>query len=436
MKMFSESKKQKLEGLMENLKLSLVVILIGLASSACQNSSDSKKNDDEQRRIVEVQRNMDSDQLAEAGEQLVMPHTFMLAQKAFDMALEKNPNNEKALLYTALLKPFMKTRGLAARIRPYVQRYGDTTEYENGIKKSPNSALKKFLLDDSGLMPISKDSDVLDFLADQTDAYEKLRKHLIAHQDTEIVFSLNLLSAGLFTNQAKDSCIVTDNPQGGFKVDCDLSEAAQVKMNRADMVVLRQMVGGYVFLLSMYTSYSLDGLEDALNSQKNNNLHGEALANYFERRMPNAGKLRADNKIVEWKNFGADFLASMRWAQQYQGQLCPKGQSVANQRKGYIFNQGLCIDNNDETNRGLALLERVLAGAVEMSNSEYITAEMNNARATIDYFAWSRNPVKDLRQLLPASYNKCGEAASLRDKTFGGIYPKGDAELFMIGKCN
>ena len=59
----------------------------------------------------------------------------------------------------------------------------------------------------------------------------------------------------------------------------------------------------------------------------------------------------------------------------------------------------------------------------------------------VNYTAIFRNPISDLKSILPTEYNECGKAKNYGDNTFGGVFPKGDATHWGIetggldGKC-
>jgi hypothetical protein len=49
----------------------------------------------------------------------------------------------------------------------------------------------------------------------------------------------------------------------------------------------------------------------------------------------------------------------------------------------------------------------------------------------MNIFAWATNPIQDLRQIKPTSWNSCDHATSLADNSFGGIFVDNNAQLFM-----
>lgn len=92
------------------LKTTVLATSLVLALTACSEKEDKTK--------IHADASMKADELADAGEQLVSPYTFMLSDKVFDMALEKDPSNKKAQFYKAFVKRMMVLKGIVKRIAP------------------------------------------------------------------------------------------------------------------------------------------------------------------------------------------------------------------------------------------------------------------------------------------------------------------------------
>jgi hypothetical protein len=156
-----------------------------------------------------------------------------------------------------------------------------------------------------------------------------------------------------------------------------------------------------------------------------------ALANKY----PMLGKLRADNSMRLVRELGADFSAASKWALERQYSLCPYGQdSKKIQRKGFLFNKGLCVESTDESTEALEQLDRALAGTI---THNYISEDTGEQKSVvISPFAIFDNPVSDLRDLAPTSVDACDKATAFADPTLGGLLPNGDAIEHLKTKCN
>lgn len=384
---------------------------------------------------INISATQDAETLTSAAEQLISPYTFMLADSVLDTALQKDPTNKKAQLYKLFLKQPMLTRGIAKRIRPFIKQHGNSSnlvDFDKNIAQFPESPLKKFYLD-SKSEDIKTAEDVQDLFVKMRDASIDFHRFLKENQDLNLELNLNPY---IFEQQIKkdsvNSCTVVDST-----VICDYKDIAIRKVNSADMVALSQMAAGQVAYWTLYTSYSVKGLDKVFTTLKDGNLNARQIQNLLESQN-DLGLLRKDAKFEILSKLGADFAAAWRWAIQYQSNLCPKGTASSNQRKGYVFSDGVCVSTGSQAQADLAQLEQILRGAVQMDlpangHNNYIV------KTTFDPMAVVRNPIKDLRSIAPSSYVKCGDksikAATLRDNTLGGIFPKGDAELMILENC-
>lgn len=413
----------------------ILFIGLALAVTSCTQSEkiiEKHFSDDKPAQKIEVQEDMDSEQMALAGEQLISTWNFMLADKVFNWSLTKDPNNKRAQFYSALLKPFMLTKGLGVRLRPYLRNNGGTEGLENNLKNLPESPLKAFLMD--GTEDINNTKDIQKLLVQTRDAWNDFRKFLIANQSMSIVLNMNPSTfQDQISKNISSGCKIEENTERNVVVNCDYAHAFQKKVNAADLLALRQMAASYVLYLSIYTSYSLDGF-DALAKIDNGNMTEQERNDYFEHRMPGAGQLRKDNNLSLIPNLGSDFLAAARWVVQYQQNLCPQRTSIGNnKRPGHLVDgSSFCVENVSKAEKDLQMLEATLRGPIEFVMP---TKKGLKKSSQVDYMALFNKPVEDLRSLLPSSYNSCGKAVTLRDKTVGGLFPLADAEEFMIENC-
>lgn len=411
---------------------------------------------------VQVSSNSAADELVDAGEQLVGPYTFPLADRAFAMALEKDSNNKKAQFYRAFLKPLMRSRGILDRLRPYARSWGNIAALDNMIKSLPESPLAKFLVDSKGQAPIKDAQDIQEYMAGMRDDWNDLR--IFLGRNSTVAFDV-YLNPHIFSKEinqnVQDNCVVRENSDG-FAVTCETKDIAKIKVNAADLLALRQSAAGYVVLLSLYTSYSVKGLDDLFKDlsaasvercSQSETHWDEATRSFvttagqcvrpnrqlgqkeiYERvaRVPTAGLLTKNQGLKFIKGIGTDFSAAVKWTMKYQRELCPNGVDGKNNRKGFLFSKGFCIENSEETNKSLALFDAYLAGLVRDVTVETISGV--EVKTDVDALALFERPVQDLRSLGVTSW-KGDCATGLKDKTFGGLYPRGDAETIFLGRC-
>jgi hypothetical protein len=384
---------------------------------------------------VSVNEQMNSDELTNAAEQLVGPYTFMLAYKTAKMAVEKDPTNIKAQFYVKLLKRFEAFRGAFNRIKPAL-----TAEQLNNLNKTikdfPESPLKIFLLDNKNKSEIKTVDNMQSVLGEYYTAVADFRKFLKDNQTAELTIYLN---PNLFEQQIRkdlaDNCKYVTNLDGSWEVSCEYSMIATKKLNIADLIVLRQMAATELIYSFFTNSYSMDGIEQLAKIDPNGNMTNQQRAAFYES-LPGFGKLRKDQNIKYIKDMGSDLSVGIKWVQQYQHDICEKGTSTKNQRKGFLFQDGICIEQESQSsvNQFLSVLDRALGGVtqIELKDSEDRLVMMN-----MNIFAWATNPIQDLRQIKPTAWNSCGHAISLADKTVGGIFVDNNAQVLMEkSNCN
>lgn len=414
-------------------------ISLGLAAAlVCTAIACSKKTDDDKKQVVVSYSQQSSEELALAGEQLITPSSFALADKVLDEALAKDSNNKRAQFYKKFLKPIMALRGIGARIRPAIREHGDIAQHENGIANIPNSSTRDFILD--GQEDIRTVTDMQNLLVKVRDGYVDFYNWLKANENSELVLNINpYMMQGDAGNQAVGDCRVVNNDSDGMTVDCNNREMLQRKLSTPDLIALRQMIGGTALYFTIYTSYSFDGIEDLVEMSKTREVPSQETFQTLET-LPNFGKLRADNTMKMIRTFGSDFAAAWKYAMANQARLCPSpaysvresyGYSSTRRRKGHVFEDGFCTPVDSEHQKNLDLLNQALQGPIMIGD-----VKDSNAHIRANLFAWSDRPVTSLKNLFPVSYNACGKATVLRDKTMGGLYPDGDAEKTLDTQCN
>lgn len=378
-------------------------------------------------KIVKVDETMTDAELADSGEQLLTFHTFPLAEKAFQMALIKNPDNLKAQFYTeGFLKVYTVYKGILTRIKPFVRKQGKLKELENVINSIPNVPARKYFLD--GTEDIKTVSDMQNFFFEHQQNWNGFRKWLIKNYDKSLTLNLDplflLINTGI---EAKYSCDMIDEASG--KAICNYNNVFQKKLGPADLMGLRQMVGGMVLYFSFFTSYNMEGFDKLATLDPDGKLSGKQSYQYLMDVNSNIFTLRQKNLLRETISIGSDFSESAKYAIKYQKELCPKGPQVTRQRKGYLFHDGICVVADNEVDRSLQMLEQILSGPVKTT---MMNRHGQNVETNVDFLSWFRNPTTDLKTIGPAEFDSCGRVSKLADKTLGGIYKDKNAEDFVL----
>lgn len=402
------------------------VLVCGSLLLALTGCSEEKKDSV----VITANQQMDSQELANAGEQLMMPQSLHLAYRVFEMSLQKDPDNKKAQFYKSFLERVMVFEGILTRLQPYVDKYGNKEQFNKMIKDFPNSSLRNFLLREKKDAPqITNLSDIQNVLVEYRLAAEKLRTFIMQNQDANIELFLNpyLFSAQINENIGQSCELTEDSSQDDFKVVCDMSDVATIRVNTADLMALKQIAAGEVAYSAIFTSYSVGSIDNILKGS----LAGKSSKEIMDtlENVKDTGILMKKQGLTALRNLGSDLAVGLKWAMQHQDNLCRRdeqGHAIA--RKGFLV-KDLCIENMEGTKQSLALLESALRGAiqipVEVENGNTVTTAVN-------YFALVDAPALNLRTLLPKSWNATGDkATSFRDSSLGGTFPNRDAEVIL-----
>lgn len=376
-----------------------------------------------QRTSIVANERMDSEELTAAGEQLIAVHSFHLAYKVFEKALEKDSENKKAQFYKIFLKRFMTLEGVLTRITPFVEKYGNNESHKKTQKELPKHPMRDFLIGkNKDLKPIKNLSEIQDVIADYRDAVNELRQFIAKNADMEMEIFLN---PNIFMNQINakmtESCVVKTierNSETIAEVECDSSEIAMVKMNMTDLMVIKQYAAAEVLYLTLYTSYSLDGVAEIMKRHENSPISTEQFLNELQA-FPGALKLNKRQALTQIRSLGSDFITAAKWAMKYQDSLCPKnstGQPL--KRKGYIV-PNICVGSAETQEKSLVLFEQILAGPMQQKTDDGQTV-------TVNFMAILDKPIQDLNSVAPASFDAKGAPASWKDGSMGGLFPNGD----------
>jgi hypothetical protein len=385
---------------------------------------------------VVVKADMDAETLALAGEQLVSPYTFMLADKVFDMALAQDPTNTRALVLKSFIKPYMALKGIWNRVYPMAIARGQKAKQDDTIAKTPDSPLKTFLLD--GPQDISNEAGLQVVMDDIKNGFDDFRRFLKKNPDLDIVLNLNPYTfKDRIEGNLLNSCVTQQATDGELVVDCRTAKILQVELNSADLTVLGQQAAGMVLYFTVLNAYSADGYADWVDYSVKHPTAPEMVRNNFLSANAKFGKLRDANTLKLVAELGADFSAAAKWVINSQTEICSQGRNDPRNRPGFYLDLGICIPNIPESQRNLAVLDQLLKGAVTMTLPD---KDGNNVDTQYDIFALTRSPVADLRSYMPSAYDQCGIGIQLADKTLNGVFPSGDAEKFVLSKstgvCN
>lgn len=425
---------------MKNLTKSLVIMASLSAVVACSPSKQNNKNGVTtlnsgsimaDKTLSPVEK---AEKLALAGEQLTTPTGFMYADLVFDQALSLDSNNKRAQFYKAFLATPMSLRGIMARVKPLAYSHAKSKkEYDEAVKNLPNSGLKTFLFDGAG--DIKNEKDIQGFLTQIYDAQDQFRNFLKSNKSLELTLNVSDWAIQGSIQKTLEECSVNQVSEGVYDVKkCDLINALEVKLNRADIEALQQITAGFQIYFATFISYDATGTIAVSRKYEGKNVSNKILYKELAQNV-DFGKLRNADALKNIVSMGTDAVAGVRWASQIQNELCQYGEENANNRKGFLFGKGLCIKTENEDGSKLEdvlrMVDTVLAGQtieVKVGKNQEITT-LAKPIAVLE------NPIADLKSLRPV-HNACDKIQSVSDDTLGGIFPNHDGNEVLASDAN
>ncbi|WP_413586185.1 hypothetical protein [Bdellovibrio sp. HCB274] len=393
-----------------------IVMCSALAAtlSACSEAPKKEKV------IVEVNNSKSADELTEAGEQLVAPYTLNLAYRAFEMALEKNPNDMKAQFYQKFLKRFMVFRGVGTNIKPIVQKYGDLVQYEKEVKGTPSYPIKKYLMTPEKSAPIKSESGIQNLLIEYRKSLVEFRQFIAQNPDLTLDLRMNpYVFQAQINDRLEQNCVIVENGEDA-KYECDLDSASTVRLNIADLMVLKQEAAAEILYATLYASYNLDGFIDYAKSIEGKGVTAQQAT---EQMLENINLNLLDKEgLKSIKSIATDMLVAVKWVQKYNDKLCPNPTGDT-RRKNHLIENGsiFCVQHNVEFDNEMAKIEQAINGAITVNLADGSTT-------SIDAMAFFNKPAASLKQFAPTKWSADGQTVeSFRDNTLNGVLVNGDA---------
>lgn len=427
--------------LSQTIKLSTTALVAAAMLSACggpRARTTGTVIDTDSIQNAKIAAKDKSERLALAGEQLV-PAAFFYADSVFDEALAVDPSNTRAIFYKTLLKPMMTLKGIANRIRPLAIKEGKLAKYEEELAKVPESGVRKFLLD--GPQDIQDEVSAQKFLTEVRESYDAIRKYARANKGLQLAVNLPEIYIGGAVKDKMQKCEAEKIETGKFEIPCDISKVMKVQVGQAEMEALQQGAAAMQLFGIFYTSYSAEGLLALVKASEANPPKNAAENVALIKSVKGLGLLNSNNGLAAVPEMGLDLIAGARWVLANQKTLCPQGKESTKNRPGFIFSNGICPDTSKKMEDGktsdeiLAMAEQILRGPVQ---NHVVKTNGGTVVTTVDATAPFIRPVVDLKSQLPTTFNECGKATSVPDKTLGGVFPRGDGQavLEMDGKIN
>ena len=369
-----------------------------------------------------------SEELAQAAERLVTPTSFMYAYAVSKSALAIDSKNVRARVWAAVLAPTMEMKGILTRIEPLVKthpaRYTEYKKFVADIKsKNPEKSVTEFLF--SGPADIKTEADAQEVIARVAARWDEMRKTFADLKNEEISIYVNdehFKKRSL--EEAFKACPVIRVSETRYDLgECNVADAYERKLNRADFEMLQQMAAGMQVYLTVANAWDLSGLYSKSSKFSRERHRGVKATLDLLLENKQFGTLRPKHALGVIPDLAKDAVLGVRYAIEMQDSLCPTGQEVKENRPGYVFQNGLCIDDGDSVKKTLAAIELMLNGTPAVIVGERFGKPVATVVNGTKFFT---EPVRDARQLMPMEVDACDNVTKLGDGTLGGSFPTGD----------
>lgn len=396
-----------------------------------------------------------SEDLAKAAEQLVQMSGFMYAKPILDRALELDPENFRAQVWSKQVQILEAFRGVHTKMRPLIERLPhrdyDSYQYEMARFKAQRPAVFQFLADNG--QAFRNESDLQELLDEVIARMNELREFIRLNKDKELqitIFETRMLLNREYQQQALDDCYVraVNIRRGGssplptlFIDGCEIIRQRTVKIDFPDFEAYQHLVAGTQILAIVKNSYHLSGSIEAY--KKGGSTTAEIVDNFFNN--IEFGKLRTRAAMQFVKTLGVDAVSGYKYFLKIQEDLCPYGLARRQQRPGQLFSGGICVVGDEARNNRhltmLAIVENSLLGGI--TNITQTNDGVPKPTELLDPSDWVRyqtdaqlgrpvlQPVEDLRVLKPTAYNSCGHPIAIEDPSADGFLPNRDAETVL-----
>ncbi len=439
----------------------------------------------------DLAKNHKAEKLVEAGEQLLLPETFHLADAVFKQALNINPSNKKAQLYNMLLKPSMNLKGILKRIEPLVEKddreypaYKEQLDrkeffvqgYHNGRIYGPAHSMwtgsylpVDFLVDNTDMPSIHTESELQEFVRSQVDVFNEVRQFLNKTINTEIEIKLSERWQVQRASSRSQICRFTIITDFDYNIECSEDQSYMTtKIDRGDMEALKTLAAGMQLYHIIGSSYDVTATQKHMMDlrQKDNFTDRYKIEKVLNENSKTA-TLNEDHMLNQIISLGKDGMIAARWIRENHVKMCPgpndgiaftdrgyewdseKQEMVPRRvllpRQGYLFDRGICWDkiapdyNYKELGKVFDTIDKALAGEIVEMQSQVHDDKYNGnfenypekITARIKPSVLFTQPLQDLREVRPSEYNDCGEIKKLSDDTLGGVFVDGDANTFL-----
>lgn len=444
-------------------------------------------NNPSQPTVIKINAQMQAPELVAAGENLLSPQTLALADKAFELAAEKNKDDKKIQFYRLLTKRYLIFKGIVNRLKPLAEKTDSVDRLNTFINGLPNKNLKEFLTIASNEQSLlHSEAEVQNVVKDYRIALIELQSFIKSVRSLSPIWEVpaQILPFDFLKSTNAICAFSISDSKEGFQADinCDgVVTTRKVTLNIADLLVLQEQLNAELFASVLLTSYDLTGLSDFMKESATKPLSKKGQLEFFIQKV-NLTLLK-DHGLGEVRNIGSSLNQTLNWVKEYQSGICPTTNQNPNPtRENNLYPGSLCVTEASPVNKLLAQLEMALKNTpIEIplkiqSASETTSTEQdqkqdqaqdtrsentpdqktvqveesknqpegqklvdvegimkgNTKVIKVQPFAFFDRPVQNLSELLNFEWNAKGsEITQIKNKSLNGMLPDQDADELL-----
>lgn len=367
--------------------------------------------------------------LTRVGEILINnPVGFAHAHDLFEQALTIDPNNSKALFYSAFTGILMSMEGSLKRGK---KLFEDPQDYDAIIEhlqtKVKYPEFIKFVSGRSSQTEFNDYQDLKRFIQTEVvEAFEEATKKL-----NKIDGDVNVILTQLKTTNQQIQYNCEDVYEDGYSyTSCDFKDemtgisalpAKTLTLDSKDIKILASGVKGYSAVFKLYTAYSIKGqkkLSEELNAKRieldrelTEKEQIEILKNY-----PEYLALERDHKMDEVVADLESIIEVGMDLEALNNQFCD------NESRGNNLIKTICF--------GESAREEMVKSLDYLSGPQEVTLGQDSAgnevKILMDLPGYLANPVEDLKSLIPSTYNEDGSVRYTSEPQLNGLFPNRD----------
>jgi hypothetical protein len=411
--------------------LASLVCLLVLGMTGCNQSSDknvqpkaellSAKMATKMAAAGQVQES--AEKFSRIGEILLTTEGLLYADEMFDKALEINPNNNKANIYSALTKVLFKFKGFTKRAENFMSEglLAEVQEFKDEVKDIPEVD-ELFNTMPAGVSTFKNYQDMSLFLLNEVlpEVEKSIEKLDRVSGATQLLLNLNKYETEVryenycYEDNGSWSCYdyYSESNSGPF------STPEKITVRSNELKVAKVALMAWTDKIKLLTAYSLDGSKmfmkrvKALNRTRSQQGKSATVEEVIQliKEFSNLLTINSEARLVELRSGLEATLTNVLEMAGFEGSLCQQ------------YGSSWCLSPGQ--NRQMSTTLSYLGGP-----RDYLLGYDQVGRPIfilVDITALLDNPVGDLKDLLPTEFDILGRPSNYPDKTFGGVIVNGD----------